>query len=83
MYTAPIAPKSSNCSETVSPKSNNSDHSDAKETEMRNLLPSAKKSDSSEPTKPSPPMTEEEIPEKEIMDVKSFRQRAEALEGLP
>ncbi|PQM42204.1 serine/threonine-protein kinase Nek5-like [Prunus yedoensis var. nudiflora] len=28
-------------------------------------------------------MTEEEIPEKEIMDVKSFRQRAEALEGLP
>lgn len=80
--TVPIAPKSSNCSETVSPKSNNSDHSDAKETEMRNLVPSAQKSDSSEPTKPSPPMTEEEIPEKEIMDVKSFRQRAEALEGL-
>ncbi|KAL6276517.1 hypothetical protein ACE6H2_020118 [Prunus campanulata] len=83
MYTALIAPKSSNCSETVSPKSNNSDHSDAKETEMRNLVPSAQKSDSFEPTKPSPLMTEEEIPEKEIMDVKSFRQRAEALEGLP
>ncbi|XP_068337822.1 serine/threonine-protein kinase Nek5-like [Pyrus communis] len=80
--TAPVALKSSNCSETVSPKSDHSDHSDVKQPETRSLVPSAKTSESSEPTRSSPPTTEEEIPEKEIMDVKSFRQRAEALEGL-
>ncbi|CAN6560145.1 unnamed protein product [Malus baccata var. baccata] len=76
-----VAQKSSNCAETVSPESNNSDLSNVKEPEIRNPIPSAKISESSEPTKSSPP-AEEEIPEKEIMDVKSFRQRAEALEGL-
>ncbi|KAL6199561.1 hypothetical protein ACLB2K_029345 [Fragaria x ananassa] len=79
---SPMALKSSTCSETVSPKSTNSENSGAKETEIANPVPSAlNKCDSAEPTKPSPPITEE-VPEKEIMDVKSFRQRAEALEGL-
>lgn len=80
---SPMALKSSSCSETVSPKSNHSDNSGAKETEIANpVLSFQQKCDSAEPTKPGPPNTEEEAPEKEILDVKSFRQRAEALEGL-
>ncbi|PRQ32592.1 putative protein kinase NEK family [Rosa chinensis] len=80
---SPLALKSSTCSETVSPKSPNSENIGAKETEMTNPVPSAQhKCDSAEATKPGTPITEEEAPEKEILDVKSFRQRAEALEGL-
>ncbi|XP_065867464.1 serine/threonine-protein kinase Nek5 isoform X2 [Euphorbia lathyris] len=73
----PATLKSSNCSEDTSLKSNISDHSGNKGTDMTNTVP---KSDSTEPTKPQ--ITEEEAPAKEILDVKSFRQRAEALEGL-
>ena len=50
--------------------------------DVRDAVPSVLKSDTLEPTKPNPPVTEEETPAKEILDVKSFRQRADALEGL-
>ncbi|KAL5575938.1 hypothetical protein UlMin_017637 [Ulmus minor] len=76
---------SSSCSETLSSKSNISNHSVTKEAEVRNpTIPSLPRSDSSEPTRASTPeMEEEETPvAKEILDVKSFRQRADALEGL-
>ncbi|KAG2674345.1 hypothetical protein I3760_13G129700 [Carya illinoinensis] len=74
--------KSSNGSETLSLKSNVSDQSSLKEADMRVPDPAVPKSDIAEPTKPNLPVTEEEPPTKEILDVKSFRQRAEALEGL-
>lgn len=80
--TSPVTLKSSSCSETVSLKSNISDNSGVKEMNMRTLIPSVPQSDASEPTKPESPITEEEAPAKETLDVKSFRQRAEALEGL-
>ncbi|XP_050371224.1 serine/threonine-protein kinase Nek5 [Argentina anserina] len=80
---SPMALKSSTCSETVSPRSINSENIGAKESEMANPVPSAQhKCDPAEQTKPNPPVTEDEAPEKDIMDVKSFRQRAEALEEL-
>ncbi|KAJ6904430.1 hypothetical protein NC652_022437 [Populus alba x Populus x berolinensis] len=50
------------------------------ELEMRN--PSGSKFDLSELPKSSAPVTEEEAAARETLDVKSFRQRAEALEGL-
>ncbi|PON47267.1 Serine/threonine protein kinase [Trema orientale] len=81
--TAPVTLKSPSSSETMSVKSNIFDQSVSKETEVRNpIIPSVPKSDSSESTKISSPLNEEETPAKEILDVKSFRQRADALEGL-
>lgn len=74
--------KSSSDSETLSLNSNVSDQSGLKEVDVRDPVPSVPKSDTSEPTKPNPSVIEEETPVKEILDVKSFRQRADALEGL-
>ncbi|XP_021277914.1 serine/threonine-protein kinase Nek5 [Herrania umbratica] len=80
--TSPVTLKSSSCSEALSSKSNASDYSGVKETEDRNPISSSPKSDSAEPVKTSSSVTEEETSAKETLDVKSFRQRAEALEGL-
>ncbi|WCJ41895.1 Serine/threonine-protein kinase Nek5 [Euphorbia peplus] len=80
MSSTPLTLKSSNCSEATSLTSNISDRSGGKGTDMTYAIPSVPKSDASEPTKPL--VTEEEAPAKEILDVKSFRQRADALEGL-
>ncbi|KAJ0084499.1 hypothetical protein Patl1_30321 [Pistacia atlantica] len=79
--TSPVALKSSSSSDAVSLKSIFSDHLSTKEMDVRNptLVPIY---NSSEQTKPNSPTMQEETPAKEILDVKSFRQRAEALEGL-
>ncbi|KAL9405340.1 hypothetical protein Peur_002312 [Populus x canadensis] len=74
--------KSSNCSEAVSLKSSISDHSGTKEIDLRNEIASVPQSDISELPKPNSSISEEEAPAKETLDVKSFRQRADALEGL-
>lgn len=79
--TSPLALKSSSSSEAMSLKSSFSDHSSTKEMDVRNPT-SVPISNSSEQTKPNSPTVEEETPAKETLDVKSFRQRAEALEGL-
>ncbi|XP_022943706.1 serine/threonine-protein kinase Nek5-like [Cucurbita moschata] len=81
--TTPLTLKSSSCSDAMSLKSNTCDHSGIKESSGGNppTVPTTN-SDSSEQTKPVAPVVEEEVPAKEILDVKSFRQRAEALEGL-
>ncbi|KAJ7981225.1 Serine/threonine-protein kinase [Quillaja saponaria] len=85
--------KTSSCSEAASLKSNISGHSGFKELDSRSSVSSASKLDSSELTKLASPMTKEdkptkedldvkETPVKEALDVNSIRQRAEALEGL-
>ncbi|KAH8520631.1 hypothetical protein H0E87_001900 [Populus deltoides] len=74
--------KSSNCSEAVSLKSSISDHSGTKEIDLRNEIASVPQSDIPELPKPNSSISEEEAPAKETLDVKSFRQRADALEGL-
>ncbi|KAK3205612.1 hypothetical protein Dsin_019658 [Dipteronia sinensis] len=79
--TTPVAHKSPNVSEAVSLKSNISDDTGVKEMDTRNPSTVAI-SNASEQSKPKPLMMEEETPLKEILDVKSFRQRADALEGL-
>ncbi|KAK5818514.1 Serine/threonine-protein kinase Nek5 [Gossypium arboreum] len=79
---SPVTLKSSSCSEALNSKSNGSDHSGVKEMDVRNSISSSQKSNSPEPAKPSSSVPEEEISAKETLDVKSFRQRAEALEGL-
>ncbi|KAK0603997.1 hypothetical protein LWI29_011020 [Acer saccharum] len=79
--TTPVAHKSPNVSEAVSLKSNISDDTGVKEMDTRNLSTVAI-SNASEQSKPKHLMMEEETPLKEILDVKSFRQRADALEGL-
>ncbi|GMI81656.1 NIMA-RELATED KINASE6, NIMA (never in mitosis, gene A)-related 6 [Hibiscus trionum] len=66
--TRPVNLMSSSCSEALSSKSSTLDYAGAKETDVRNSISSSEK--------------EEEAPEKETLDVKSDRQRAEALEGL-
>ncbi|XP_055834709.1 serine/threonine-protein kinase Nek5-like [Solanum dulcamara] len=81
---SPIAPKSST-SGSVSVKSNISDSVHNKEMDVRNQsspTSSCPRLDSSEPAKTNATLVEDERPVKEILDVKSFRQRAEALEGL-
>ncbi|XVE59640.1 hypothetical protein DITRI_Ditri05aG0062300 [Diplodiscus trichospermus] len=80
--TSPVTLKSSSCSEALSSKSNVSDYSGVKEMDVRNSISSSPKAGSPEPTNPSSSVTEEEAPAKETLDVKSYRQRAEALEGL-
>ncbi|KAK6247443.1 hypothetical protein QUC31_019008 [Theobroma cacao] len=80
--TSPVTLKSSSCSEALSSKSNALDYSSVKEADDRKSISASPKSDSPEPVKTSPSVTEEETSAKETLDVKSFRQRAEALEGL-
>lgn len=80
--TASATFKSSSGTEALSLNTNVSENSGLKEVDVRDSVPSVLKSDTLEPTKPNPPVTEEETPVKEILDVKSFRQRADALEGL-
>ncbi|KAE8683679.1 hypothetical protein F3Y22_tig00111193pilonHSYRG00066 [Hibiscus syriacus] len=63
----------SSCSEALSSTPNVSDNPGVIETEVRNSSTSSLKSKSLEPVK---------TPAKETLDVNSFRQRAEALEGL-
>ncbi|XAR60181.1 Non-specific serine/threonine protein kinase [Bertholletia excelsa] len=70
------------CSQTTSQKEHISDNCGIKELDIRNTDSANLKAESSEPEKPSSPVTEEVMPAKETLDVKSFRQRAEALEGL-
>ncbi|XP_020203157.1 serine/threonine-protein kinase Nek5 [Cajanus cajan] len=74
--------KSSSCTDSLSMKSSFSDHSGVTEQDVKIPDSIISKSDSSEYTKYNTPKAEEETPAKEILDVKSSRQRAEALEGL-
>ncbi|XP_051120600.1 serine/threonine-protein kinase Nek6 [Andrographis paniculata] len=78
--------KDPTCSETATPKSSETappppENSITKEIDT---AANANTPDSSEPSKPSPPPPppQEEVPAKETLDVNSFRQRADALEGL-
>ncbi|XP_022730732.1 serine/threonine-protein kinase Nek5-like isoform X2 [Durio zibethinus] len=80
--TSPVTFKSSSCCEALSSTSNVSDYSGVIEMDVRNSISSSPKYDSPEPVNPSSSVTGEETPAKETLDVKSFRQRAEALEGL-
>ncbi|TYJ96069.1 serine/threonine-protein kinase Nek5 isoform X1 [Cucumis melo var. makuwa] len=79
----PLTLKSNSCSDALCLKPNTCEHSAIKESTGANppMLPTTN-SDSTEHTKPVTPVVEEEVPAKETLDVKSFRQRAEALEGL-
>ncbi|KAI5412522.1 serine/threonine-protein kinase Nek5 isoform X3 [Lathyrus oleraceus] len=83
--------KSSNCSEAttynsgirnLSLKSSISDHPGVEKQDAKNPESLVSKPDSAKYTKYSPQTAEEEMPEKESVDVKSSKQRAEALEGL-
>ncbi|KAF9597433.1 hypothetical protein IFM89_018879 [Coptis chinensis] len=79
--------KSSSCSEAVTAKSNLSDGPGTMEMDVRNGSPEVQIYDHSDPTKSTSSdasigTKEEEPPAKEVLDVKSFRQRAEALEEL-
>lgn len=78
----PPSLKSSSCVDALSTKPSASDHSGVKEQGVKNLVSQVSKSNSPELTKCDSSVTEEETPAKEILDVKSFRQRADALEGL-
>lgn len=84
--TSPITLKSSSsCSESMTSKANVTDIAGATQMDARNPITtsSVPKVDSTNHEKHDSPMREEEIiPAKEILDVKSFRQRADALEGL-
>ncbi|KAI3461254.1 hypothetical protein Pfo_017917 [Paulownia fortunei] len=79
-----LTPKSSSCSENTTPTSNLFETTVTKEIDVTttNPTPMVSKSDSSEPEKPNLSFAQEEAPAKETLDVNSFRQRAEALEGL-
>ncbi|KAK7324840.1 hypothetical protein VNO77_28715 [Canavalia gladiata] len=74
--------KSSSCSDSLSLKSSFFYHPGVREQDMKNPDSLVSKFDSSEYTKHNAPAAEEETPAKETLDVKSSRQRAEALEGL-
>lgn len=84
----PMTMRTSSGSEAVSYQSNDSDHSAVKEIDVANTVSAGLISDSVPKTNPLPsaklnsPGNEEEVPAKETLDVKSFRQRADALEGL-
>ncbi|KAF7805746.1 Serine/threonine-protein kinase Nek5 [Senna tora] len=82
MSTPPPALKPSSCTDALSTKSNISDNSGVKEVDVKNPVPVASKADSPDVSKDNSSMSEEETPAKETLDVKSFRQRADALEGL-
>lgn len=79
-------PKST-CSQNITPPSNTFENTVTKEIDVKTNV--VAKSDSPEPAKTNPPSAREEAspppptpPPKEILDVNSFRQRADALEGL-
>ncbi|KAL2985892.1 hypothetical protein AAZX31_12G177200 [Glycine max] len=74
--------KSSSCTDLMNIKSSFSDHLLVRKQDVKNTDSLVSKSDSSEYTKHNTPTAAEETPPKEILDVKSSRQRAEALEGL-
>ncbi|PIN25200.1 Serine/threonine protein kinase [Handroanthus impetiginosus] len=78
------APKSATSSENMTPTSNPLENTVTKEINVMTTNPAAiiAKSDSSVPAKLNPSSAPEEAPAKETLDVNSFRQRAEALEGL-
>lgn len=78
----PLALKSSSCSENKNLISVPSDNSGVKQIDARNPSSLNTKVEPSEPAIANPAATVEEMPAKEILDVKSFRQRADALEGL-
>ncbi|KAK7342049.1 hypothetical protein VNO80_24991 [Phaseolus coccineus] len=81
LNTPPIL-KSSSFSDSSSMKSSNSDHPGLKEQDVSNPPPLVSEPESTELSKSNTPMNEEKLPGKETLDVKSFRQRAEALEEL-
>ncbi|KAL5130540.1 Serine/threonine-protein kinase Nek5 [Glycine soja] len=82
LNTPPIL-KSSSFSDASSMKSSISDHPGLKEQDVSNPSPIVSEPDSAELSKCNTPMNEEKPPAaKETLDVKSFRQRAEALEEL-
>lgn len=74
--------KSSSFSDVGSLKSSISDHPGLKEQDVSNPVSLVSESDPAELSKRTTPSTEDKPPAKEILDVKSFRQRAEALEEL-
>ncbi|KAL2590136.1 hypothetical protein AAZX31_13G295000 [Glycine max] len=74
--------KSSSCTDLMNIKSSFSDHPVVRQQDVENTDSLVSKSDSSEYTKHKTPTAAEGTPPKEILDVKSSRQRAEALEGL-
>ncbi|KAH6837174.1 serine/threonine-protein kinase NEK5 [Perilla frutescens var. hirtella] len=80
-------PPASTCSKDITPTSNLFENPVTKEidvtTTTTTATPVVAKSDSSDPAKTSPPTAQEEAPAaKEVLDVNSIRQRADALEGL-
>ncbi|KAK9156839.1 hypothetical protein Scep_003413 [Stephania cephalantha] len=83
-----VALRSSSSSESVTVKANVTDNTGIKEMNIRSSNSSFQKHDSSDTPKSNSSegttvgTKEEDSPAKEILDVKSFRQRAEALEGL-
>lgn len=84
---APVALKPSNCSEAANVKSKFSENASVKDMDTRNTTPSAPKHECSETVKSNSSEAtlsskEEESSTQETLDVKSFRQRAAALEGL-
>ncbi|XP_014494054.1 serine/threonine-protein kinase Nek5 [Vigna radiata var. radiata] len=81
LNTPPIL-KSSSFSDSSSMKSSNSDHPGLKEQDVSNPPPQVSEPESTELSKSNTPRNEEKPPAKETLDVKSFRQRAEALEEL-
>ncbi|CAJ1979104.1 unnamed protein product [Sphenostylis stenocarpa] len=81
LNTPPIL-KSSSFSDSSSMKSSNSDHPGLKEQDVVNPPPLVSEPESTELSKSNSPMNDEKLPAKEPLDVKSFRQRAEALEEL-
>lgn len=78
-----LKPSSSTSCELTNLKSDLSDTPGVKETEMRNRKEmDVRNPVPLEPAKAHSSVTGEEAPVKETLDVKSFRQRADALEGL-
>ncbi|XP_077230026.1 serine/threonine-protein kinase Nek5-like isoform X2 [Tasmannia lanceolata] len=87
--TASVTLKSSSCSEVVTLKSNSSENVGIKEMDVRNTVPLAPTPNLAENMNSycsegivGSTEEESESPAKETLDVKSFRQRADALEGL-
>ncbi|KAK7257589.1 hypothetical protein RIF29_31661 [Crotalaria pallida] len=81
----PATLKPSSLSDALSLQSSISDHPGLKEQDVSNPVSLVSESDSTELSKNNTPVTEDKpppTPTKETLDVKSFRQRAEALEEL-
>ncbi|KAG9444402.1 hypothetical protein H6P81_015742 [Aristolochia fimbriata] len=79
-------PKSSSCSDSLNKNSSFVENAGIRETEIKNTASPMAVSNSSTTVKPEVPTVgqkeETDSPVKETLDVTSFRQRAEALEGL-